>query len=670
MLNFNDTVYDGPDEVRNGFAEFFKELGQPKISNNFYESHKIMVEADMAVLEGSSTSDAGEDERTIVSNQEVQDALDRLKPGKAMDKDSIAGEHLIYAKDVLVEPLVKFFNAIFKQCHIPSSFLESTIKPIWKKKGSKYRGITITSTLGKVFEDVLTKKIEPFFLDTQSELQFGFTSNTSILAATLLLNEALTRERSRPKLTAVYLDAEKAFDMVWQRGLLKKLALLGIPKDLWSILMKWYSTQCTNHASVSWQGETSEAFQIHQGVIKQGGKLSPLAYKIFINDLLLQLEDSPQCLRIGPTLIVCPTIADDVLLLSSNNAQELLHVVNNYTNMNRYSLNAGKSAVVRYHGKNTDDEETISLNDTPLPMCSETTHLGILQGNTASLNKIRAEQNVDRARRTMYSLLGTGLHGCEGMNPITAAHIVNIYVMPRLIYGAETWCKATRHLDSIKKFHDRILKIIQGLPTTTANVGALILLGCLPSTARIHQTRLALLWNAIQTQESYLYNVIQRQFLAEIPDSWTHETCSLLTCYQLPSMGELLQFLPSKSKWKSLVKEKINSYWKDRIVREAASLPSLKFLDLDMFQIGKAHPVWTTSHGSTGRSKQAGIRAKLLMGAYTLQGNLARFNQNQVDPTCKLCKVAPENRVHFLGSCPILEDLRRNTVLCLAVTAL
>ena len=216
--------------------------------------------------------------------------------------------------------------------------------------------------------------------------------------------------------------------------------------------------------------------------------MSPLAYKIFINDLLLQLEDSPQCLRIGPTPIVCPTVADDVLLLSSNdnNAQELLHVVNNYTNMNRYSLtcNAGKSAIVRYHGKNKDDEENISLNDTPLLMCSETTHLGKLQGNTASLNKIRAEQNVDRARRTMYSLLGTGLHGCEGMNPITAAHIVNIYVMPRLIYGAETWCKATRHLDSIKKFQDRILKIIQGLPTRTANVGALILLDCLPSTAR------------------------------------------------------------------------------------------------------------------------------------------------------------------------------------------
>ena len=60
----------------------------------------------MVFLKGSPASDAGEDELIIVSSQEVSDALDRLKPGKAMDKDSIAGEHVIYAKEVLVEIVI------------------------------------------------------------------------------------------------------------------------------------------------------------------------------------------------------------------------------------------------------------------------------------------------------------------------------------------------------------------------------------------------------------------------------------------------------------------------------------------------------------------------------------------------------------------------------------
>ena len=128
-------------------------------------------------------------------------------------------------------------------------------------------------------------------------------------------------------------------------------------------------------------------------------------------------------------------------------------------------------------------------------------------GANGVLNMLDIVKTTELVRRCIV-LLGTGLHGCDGMNPITAAHIVNIYVIPRLIYGSETWCKATRHLDFIKKFHDQTFKIIQGLPTRTANVGALILLGCLPSIARIHKASLALLWNAIQTQESYLYVVL------------------------------------------------------------------------------------------------------------------------------------------------------------------
>ena len=158
-----DTLFDGL-EVCKRFAEYFKEQGQPRFSTSFYEGHKVLEVVDMVVLKGSPASDAGEDELMIASSQEVSDALDRLNLRRPWTKDSIAGEHVIYATEVLVEALDKFFNAIFMRCHIPSSFLECTIKPIWKKKGlkddpTKYRGIMITSTLGKVFKDVLTKKM-------------------------------------------------------------------------------------------------------------------------------------------------------------------------------------------------------------------------------------------------------------------------------------------------------------------------------------------------------------------------------------------------------------------------------------------------------------------------------------------------------------------------------
>ena len=54
----------------------------------------------------------------------------------------------------------------------------------------------------------------------------------------------------------------------------------------------------------------------------------------------------------------------------------------------------------------------------------------------------------------------------------------------------------------------------------------------------------------------------------------------------------------------------------------------------------------------------ASYRAKMLCGSYILQANRARFNQNKVNPTCPLCKSAPEDLPHFLLSCSALDPPR------------
>ena len=78
----------------------------------------------------------------------------------------------------------------------------------------------------------------------------------------------------------------------------------------------------------------------------------------------------------------------------------------------------------------------------------------------------------------------------------------------------------------------------------------------------------------------------------------------------------------------------------------------------DSAAVNCIHPVWSCGLRSTKITRRSTIRAKLLTGTYTLQGNLSRFNQNTVDPTCKVCNGAPEDRSHFLSECPVLQDIR------------
>ena len=85
-------------------------------------------------------------------------------------------------------------------------------------------------------------------------------------------------------------------------------------------------------------------------------------------------------------------------------------------------------------------------------------------------------------------------------------------------------------------------------------------------------------------------------------------------------------------------------------------------MDLHDVNPHSAHHIWPKG-GCSSRSRMAvSFLAKLLSCSYIIQANRARFNQNSVNPTCPLCKQAPEDLPHFLLSCPGLEPTRTKSL--------
>ena len=64
---------------------------------------------------------------------------------------------------------------------------------------------------------------------------------------------------------------------------------------------------------VAWEGSLSDEIPIRQGV-RQGGKGSPLLYKVFINDLLKVLEEASYRLCVAETSLTCPTVQESIFL--------------------------------------------------------------------------------------------------------------------------------------------------------------------------------------------------------------------------------------------------------------------------------------------------------------------------------------------------------------------
>jgi len=235
--------------------------------------------------------------------------------------------------------------------------------------------------------------------------------------------------------------------------------------------------------------------------------------------------------------------------------QRLLDMVSAYTNANRYNINPSKSAILVYGRKRADDEATPNLNGENIPEVGETTHLGIIQGTASNLNKTRVDNNIELARKTLYSLMGVGMYGNSGLSPAIKIKIYNLYVLPRLLYGVTGWNKTDRMMKELNRFHIKSLKVIQGLPDRTADVGVLALAGALPLETTADRQQLSLLWNVLAHKDSYARKVIVRQYLMEVPGGWTMGTTKLLEMYNLPTICQLMQNLPPVGIWKRSVKK-------------------------------------------------------------------------------------------------------------------
>ena len=81
----------------------------------------------------------------------------------------------------------------------------------------------------------------------------------------------------------------------------------------WRFLFKWYKNM---RAFIRMGDKVGNYFKIGKGT-RQGSLISPLLFNVFINDLLLDLKDSPHGLIHKELIINSVAYADDITLLAA-----------------------------------------------------------------------------------------------------------------------------------------------------------------------------------------------------------------------------------------------------------------------------------------------------------------------------------------------------------------
>ncbi|CAC5373908.1 unnamed protein product [Mytilus coruscus] len=267
-----------------------------------------------------------------------------------------------------------------------------------------------------------------------------------------------------------------------------------------------------------------------------------------------------------------------------------------------------------------------------MPTVDKTTHIGIQRSN-CNTQLVTAEENIKKARRALDSLIASGLHGENGIDPSSSISTFRTYVMPILLYGLDVVMTNSKSLKMLQAFYKKMIKQILSLPISTADPAIYLLSGLLPINAEIDIKIITLLGNILCSDKSTVeWKIANRQL-------------KIKSC-KSNNPVEFLDTITTKETWEKSMVNKIKIYWHRKILDEKEHFNSLQYLS-PIDSLGHCHPLASISASDPKIVQKLPPRVKISTGGYILQSQRAKYNYNAVDPTCQLCKNGEETLSHI-----------------------
>ena len=438
-----------------------------------------------------------------ISQTEIKAAIKKLKSKKAPGVDRIRNEMLKCGGDKLIPILFKLFNFIVNSGIYPDIWTKGVITAIYKSgdssNPSNYRGICVTSCLGKLFCFILNSRLHLFLKNNNllHNSQIGFLPENRtadhIFALHTLIDKYVTNT-PRGKLFCCFVDFRKAFDSIWHPGLLKRLLDYGIGGQFFNLIANMYSkSECCVKADTM----RSEYFNYNRGV-RQGCILSPLLFNLYLNDIPSRLENTqgldPITLPNGSRLNLL-LYADDLVLISTSavGLQRSIISLHQFCKESLMSVNTQKSKVMIFQKqcrKSILEKHSFFLDDLQIDNVPSYSYLGSTISSNGSFT-ISKQKSVEKTRRSIFATKRF-LDYCKFPLKICNKLFDSLF-LPILLYNSEVWGAYDNtnlqiwEKDPIERLHSQFFKYYLGLNKRAPNVAARNEVGRLSLKSRIYR---------------------------------------------------------------------------------------------------------------------------------------------------------------------------------------
>lgn len=363
---------------------------------------------------------------------DVQNALKKLKPKRSAGPDGIPAYIFKDCGSVLAEPLLHIFNKCLSAAVFPERWKTTRVVPIPKgidnDNVSGYRPIAVLSSPAKVLECAIHNIIFMQVKAQLSDAQHGFQpmrSTTSNLLS--YMGHLLPTVDSGEQIDAAYFDYKKAFDLVDNDVLLKKLAGVGFTPHLLNFFASYMRDR---QQYVEYAGHRSEPYFTWSGV-SQGSNLGPLQFIIMMNDLPKVVRDA-NCLMFADDLKLSLAVKeyDDCGRL-----QNAIDSVATWSKENLLQFNIKKCVTITFSRAHRPIMHSYKIDGMPMVRVTEVKDLGV------TLNaKLTFRDHIIKCCKKAYRNLGFLLRTVRNFNNIAAIiALYNALVRSQLECNAVIW---------------------------------------------------------------------------------------------------------------------------------------------------------------------------------------------------------------------------------------
>lgn len=305
---------------------------------------------------------------------------------------------------------------------VPGMWKVTIVRPLFKNTGSSqdptnYRPISNICTIAKIFEKVLLNFIENIVSNKLSNKQYGFTKNTSTITNLIECYSIVYTELDKKNpVDIITIDFAKAFDKVDISLLFRKLLEYGVSDGLSRTIFEYLSNRSQK---VAVGNQTSEEIYIKSGV-PQGSILSPILFKIFIDDLLQHKFENKLF-----------AYADDIKIVGrpGKSLQDDLDYISNWALTNSMVLNTFKCETL--HLGTNNEKLNYYLCGQAVPTVSYIKDLGIVFDE-----HLKFAYHISRIQTKCLRLIGLIFRIFARREPDLYINFYQTYILPVVDYGS------------------------------------------------------------------------------------------------------------------------------------------------------------------------------------------------------------------------------------------